>query len=950
MEAALRWSPHSLGDRQRFLYVNIVDPSLTLNQVDRLEDRHIKYHSVASSGKLPSFTTFDWSRSDESVIGLGLGSGSASIVRLYDDGRPSETTATFKPRQQRKCNCISFSTEDWLAVAVDKTRSDFCLFIYDVGNATEPVRRLCAAGPVSSVRFFTSQPKEIVATTQKSYIRLYDLREGAGGAGGSVQAMTRNVNNIAIDPLDENYFASAGAPDDPAVSVWDKRWISHAPAGSSSPGAVFEWRPVVDNTARTTVWSLRYSGSCRGRLGICSSTGELKVIDTAEHQSLSVHASGRQGPESSHRSEQRGPQRYVSSTQVLEHCHHHKRRGRESRERIIAFDWIAGDENTADQKLVALRSSRELDLKTVALAKPQAMITARNDLSWELMQRANLGIAEPSASPPLLSDAADQDRDSCNTARDFGPHAHEIPSRRTSKASRLGFYRLHDANLSNILAESCVQVERCARGLLFDCDKNINIVSGDWHLERLWEIVRKLRDEASDDGMVFHGLDLSYMGVNSLWAETIGDSANRRTSPGDTSVGEALLGVANAKGLPAFEGERTNFPEHRQVCLAMCGWNFTTEALEAECQELIDRGMYYQAIVQAVLHGHRHIALNLLRYLIRTKHIQNIGLGALLAADQLNAEQRDMCEWMSADTGDTALKALLTFLTTGNWRDVMKTTYLHLGYRLALGLVYLNDTELSGFLQSETARAVRNGDLEGIVLTGLGEQAMDLFQTYIVRTNDLQTAVLAMAFTSPGFVDDVRWDMWKEAYFAQMLSWGAITAKARFAVQHAKMTKTKAGRKFLDVAPAQVTVLCVHCQGDVSKMDRHSTGTRPSAISEARSASVRVGQPPANAGTICPRCGRHMPRCGVCLTWVGTPVVTRAKPHPLARGLADESAAGVTRRPDASKVDQLMAQMLAVCVRCEHAFHAHHAREWFEVERHNICPVPDCVCNCMVSC
>jgi hypothetical protein len=67
------------------------------------------------------------------------------------------------------------------------------------------------------------------------------------------------------------------------------------------------------------------------------------------------------------------------------------------------------------------------------------------------------------------------------------------------------------------------------------------------------------------------------------------------------------------------------------MCLAVCGWKFTLDTLEAECQELIDRGFHYQAIVQAVLHGYRNVALNLLRTLIRSKTIPNIGLGGRCA-------------------------------------------------------------------------------------------------------------------------------------------------------------------------------------------------------------------------------------------------------------------------------------------------------------------------------
>ena len=427
---------------------------------------------------------------------------------------------------------------------------------------------------------------------------------------------------------------------------------------------------------------------------------------------------------------------------------------------------------------------------------------------------------------------------------------------------------------------------------------------------------------------------MSYVGVDGLWSEKIGNSPRRRVTPSPAKTGDAIAGLVEAKDIPAFEGERTDFPDHRQVCLQICGWKFTMESLESECQELIERGLYYQAIVQAVLHDYKHIALNLLRTLIRSRTIQNIGLGALLASDEINDEQREMCLWMAADTSDPALKALLTFLTTGNWRDVMKTNYLHLGYRLALGLKYLNDTELSGFIQTETARAVKKGDLEGILLTGLGDQAMDLFQTYITRTNDLQTAVLATAFTNPLYVDDVRWEMWKETYFMQMQAWKAFIPRTKFTVQHNRMARTRDGRSLIEPPPAQVALRCLHCQGSLARTDsRWMSGEAPQPggpPTPTASTAVRVSGPAANAGTVCPRCGRHMPRCGLCQMWLGTP---------------NPSTIGGARK--LSRLEDIMAKMITFCRACEHGFHADHARSWFA--KHGICPVADCKCTCIVG-
>lgn len=724
---------------------------------------------------------------------------------------------------------------------------------------------------------------------------------------------TRNVHNITIDPLDENYFAAGGSADDAAVTVWDKRWISQGASGSHS-GAVFEFRPAVDNTSRASVWVLRYSGKRRGRLGLCSSTGELKIIDMIEGPTSPL-ATSDYLPANQFGGQPWTNNRCVAASRSLEPPFHDLRRGRPSNDRTIAFDWVSASATQYEQDVLVLKPDRGAHILRIP-AKAQACINPRNELSLTFQ---DIHLVEPKASthlPQLRTPFSTSN--GYDAAEDLDPRQHDgehAESAAPDAPSHL--CSIDDPLLSRLLSPGTIQRDRCKRGYLFDCRKNASIVAGQWQLERLWEILGHFQSLVTDDGMVYESLDLSYVGINGLWSENAGSSPQRRLSPSPTNPYEAIIGLNEKRGIPPFEGERTSHPEHRQLCLAMCGWKFTTATLEEECSELIERGLHYQAIVQAVLHGNKHIALNLLRTLIRGKTIPNIGLGALLAAHELNDEQRDMCLWMAADTEDQALKALLTFLNTGNWRDVMKTSYLHLGYRLALGLKYLNDTELNGFIQSETARALRNGDLEGILLTGLTNQAVDLFQTYITRTNDLQTAVLAMAFTTPLFVDDLRWDMWKETYFMQMQSWRAFVERTRFVVGHSRLAKTRDGRRLLDPPLAQVKIYCSHCQGDIRRPTR--TDARPNVVG-----------PAANAGTVCLRCGRHMPRCSICTLWLG------AQDPRKSRTVAEGQAV--------AEAKDLMREMLVFCTKCEHGFHAHHARDWFA--KYSVCPSPGCGCGC----
>jgi hypothetical protein len=180
MEAAVRWSPFSTSNRRRFLLVDVADSSLALHEVDSVDGRQIQYHRVAQHGKLQNFSAFDWSKTDESIVALGFVSGNAGIVKLNEGGVPSETLDTIRIKQQRKCNSISLSTENWMAVALDKTRSDVCLNVYDIGRDSsdfnDPIRRLCPDALVSSAKFFPDQPQEIVLSANRSFIRVYDLR------------------------------------------------------------------------------------------------------------------------------------------------------------------------------------------------------------------------------------------------------------------------------------------------------------------------------------------------------------------------------------------------------------------------------------------------------------------------------------------------------------------------------------------------------------------------------------------------------------------------------------------------------------------------------------------------------------------------------------------------------------------------------------------------------
>lgn len=184
MEAAVRWSPRSTEDYKRFLLVDVAGNSLTLYRVDALNKQNIQYSPVAHRDKVPNFTAFDWAKTDDSLVALGLSSGEASLIKIEAGVPQAEPLRNFTIKTQRKCNTITFSSNNLLAIGLDKVRHDNCLTIYDI-NAKDPVSKLCVAELVSSVRFFPTHPHELLAGVAKATIRLYDLR----GESASTRAL-----------------------------------------------------------------------------------------------------------------------------------------------------------------------------------------------------------------------------------------------------------------------------------------------------------------------------------------------------------------------------------------------------------------------------------------------------------------------------------------------------------------------------------------------------------------------------------------------------------------------------------------------------------------------------------------------------------------------------------------------------------------------------------------
>ncbi|KAI9703008.1 MAG: hypothetical protein M1820_005999 [Bogoriella megaspora] len=854
MEAAIRWSPHSRDDNQQFLVIDVAGNRLERFQrfEEVQEDKSKKWgiKSLARRERLPNYTAFDWSRTHESLVSIGSASGEIILLDLSGDDPDKPFVHSFPIKHQRKCNSIAFSRDDLLATGLDRVRNDFCMNVYDVnqralgpGDYQEPYRKLSSSEAITSIKFFSGYPQTLLAGVARQCIRFYDLRDSSNY--GVAQCPTRYVHNLAIDPLDENSFISAGPPGEPAVTLWDKRFMTRSvpstpTSDSGSQSAVLELRPAVDYTtgsgsstgSNANIWSLRFSGQQRGKFSVLSSTGEIKSYEIGGQ---AVDISHLESPVNPYGGSTWTSKLYVKYTHTVSLPWHEAHHDPNDETRSIAFDFMTGNSHLDEQQMIILRADRSISFSPV----PSPPSITKFSTTDELLICKSTDVITARASSQSQSVAEDLQR--YQASDDTVDNSDQkIP-------------------IDEALFRLSVQRRRCYEGYLFDCNRNKRIVANETALVEMWDMIGHFEEIKSGDGLVADALDLSFMGVHNIWRRNIGRSVNRALTQSESrlAIDEAVRQINKLQKWPIFDRGRTQFPYHRQLCLAICGWALTREALEEKCSKLLDEGAPYKAIVLAVFHDHRDIASRVLKSAVQKKQIMNLGLGAIIMVDNLSSQQREMCSWMADESDDPYLKALLTYLVRGNWYAVIGMRELPLADRVGVALLYCDDNTLNSFLDSTTVDVISEGNTAGLVLTGLAQRSIDLFQNYINRTNDLQTAVLALSFSNPLYVRDTRYKLWKETYFMQLQTWQAFLKRTEFITQHNRLAvlpkKHRAltatdglkplqqkPRSVVKVPRGQITIQCPYCQKNIaaSNLESPPTPEEPDSAPEESGASM----------------------------------------------------------------------------------------------------------------
>ncbi|KAF5019366.1 hypothetical protein F66182_8634 [Fusarium sp. NRRL 66182] len=480
---------------------------------------------------------------------------------------------------------------------------------------------------------------------------------------------------------------------------------------------------------------------------------------------------------------------------------------------------------------------------------------------------------------------------------------------------------------------------RAKEKYLFDAVANRDIVADDPWVKYVWDWIATAEENADDGGMILSNIDLSYLGVHSLWTNCLGrDPATRlplTTAPPDRSTWERSIGSFCKKNhLPKFNGAATKWPCHRQLCLEVSGWGDSEKhdpkGRNRNADPEYPTTIHTMAAARALFKGDHKEAIQILKK-ASTAHPEllfvSLALQLMGGGDStLAKEQLDFDEAVASKT-DPYLRAISSLIATGDWTAIANQLSLPLSDRVYVAVRNFDDDYLTKWLNEQVTLAIADGDIEGIVLTGITEPMVDIFARYIQKFHDVQTATLVLSICAPRYIDDIRCRAWRNAYRAHLQRHKLFFQRTKFDVESTKRSK-RDGVPKLKPPSRQIALRCVFCDAETSLANNANQGPYLGGSSSVQAAPALEARNPLlatsiNAGVSCPNCGRHLPRCVVCLEIVGVPR---------------------SDKPEEKSEARMAGQFPTFCLRCEHVLHLDHARQWFA--RHVECPVPECRCRC----
>ncbi|THH17490.1 hypothetical protein EW146_g3338 [Bondarzewia mesenterica] len=378
----------------------------------------------------------------------------------------------------------------------------------------------------------------------------------------------------------------------------------------------------------------------------------------------------------------------------------------------------------------------------------------------------------------------------------------------------------------------------------------------------MWEWFNHARQLLGGPSSRFNGYDFSNQGLLGIWEGFSRTSLNAAVQPSPrlrdntldlppqpdqgkvsrsrsrrgkhrpdvhSAFSEAVLVLCAYHGLDILERDAwkpavvTNKIEQRRFALHLCGLSLKEDDMMESINKWEKEGNHSRAACWLVFIGKHNLAVDLLMRSKDESHYMMSGtLAALAPMGSTNTESpefRAHCEHLILRLGDPYFRAMLTYLALDDWAEVLEEEVLPLRERLAIALQFLDDDALSAYLHRVAERAVGRGDVEGLVVTGLTSTGIDVLQSYVDHTGDVQTAALLGTYVHPHRVRDTRIERWLDTYHDLLDGWRLFHHRCQFDIERGEMLRelVQIGEiERQDLVPRQILMRCNYCNKVIS--------------------------------------------------------------------------------------------------------------------------------------
>ncbi|KAJ2552048.1 hypothetical protein EV175_003462, partial [Coemansia sp. RSA 1933] len=572
-----------------------------------------------------------------------------------------------------------------------------------------------------------------------------------------------------------------------------------------------------------------------------------------------------------------------------------------------------------------------------------------------------------------------------------------------------------DDRVENVLSEDILSQmrQRALRGYGLNAEKNTRMFNHDPKTRDLWQWVRDgdIR-RRSEEYYIALGVDASLYGVYSIM--NLNKKHLRYLAKQKQQVSlDPRPSYQQQKPRRASESSirsKSKLDGQRRLALLYCGWGLEGGIREQHICAFEAVKEFSVAAGASFIYGDHRRCLQslersnsqdqkLLSFMFKAQMNENNSLvGGNASEESLVPDDMFRCPH---------LQMIFTYLVTGDWEQVVRSMdTMPLSYRLAIALRYMSDEALMRFIVAAGQTAARNGDIDGIIITGIPGNGRYILGQYVDNTADVQTAALLSMFDpedNPDLSD--RYESWIYAYRGLLNSWRMFTTRSLFDITLGNNREGKGVARLSKVAEAISTkaadARCTFCHQalgyEASKpRNTHLVGSSAMYVDAPGDEGLGSGIGPSalvplagGPGGSPVQTGAKLPAGGVDGRMLYQSKATQSLIGQSGGSATGSVAMGVeswrkdaqhgaqtrllyTHCPGCSNrlprciicrmtlgtpavqaagsedavtaVDSEFSQWFSWCQTCGHGGHVSHMEDWFAT--HAKCPIPGCECEC----